>query len=383
MPVIRRTAVAVAAITALLAVSTACGPEEGDAASPPKDSAQPSQESADPGGLPSLEDLKKWKDGGWKDWENWARKASEFVNPVIKDLWQPERMAKAAPPPTSKLDTSSGGNGYDQHRTDPVPPLDPAKQVQRPYHERMAPIGKIFFDSPKGPMVCSGTVVKDPANPGKSNLVWTAGHCVHGGTEGGWMRNLVFVPSYNNNGVPLNEVSSSPSSNISPYGVWWADWTQTSSEWIENGTHVAGAGHPYDFAVMHVQPENGGGKSLEETVGAAVDIWFDAPSHEEYSGMSAYGYPAAEPFDGSKMMTCTTRPARLSVTPETPSMFRIGCDMTGGSSGGGWLVNRDGETVLVSNTSLGAFDKTWLAAPYLGPEAKGVYDAISAKFARR
>ena len=49
-------------------------------------------------------------------------------------------------------------------------------------------------------MVCSGTVVKDPRNPGKSNLVWTAGHCVHAGQAGGWYRNIVFVPAYNDKG---------------------------------------------------------------------------------------------------------------------------------------------------------------------------------------
>ena len=63
-------------------------------------------------------------------------------------------------------------------------------------------------------------------------------------------------------------------------------------------------------------------------------------------------------------------------------MYRIGCTMTGGSSGGGWVAKgADGKPALVSNTSIGPVDAGWLAGPRLGPEAKGVYDAVSKKFA--
>ncbi|MER7984563.1 hypothetical protein ABTY53_02995 [Streptomyces noursei] len=82
-----------------------------------------------------------------------------------------------------------------------------AREVAQSYHRNMAPVGKILFDSPQGAMVCSGTIVEDPAHPGKSNLVWTADHCVHSGKRGGWMRNTLFVPSYNDNGVPMSQVS--------------------------------------------------------------------------------------------------------------------------------------------------------------------------------
>ena len=51
-------------------------------------------------------------------------------------------------------------------------------------------------------------------------------------------------------------------------------------------------------------------------------------------------------------------------------MYRIGCTMTGGSSGGGWFRMVDGKTVLVSNTSIGPTDNTWLAGPQLGQGAK-------------
>ncbi|CAL9400768.1 hypothetical protein SUDANB6_01450 [Streptomyces sp. enrichment culture] len=45
----------------------------------------------------------------------------------------------------------------------------------------------------------------DPARPGRSDLVWTAGHCVHAGKEGGWYRDIAFVPSYDDAAVPAGE----------------------------------------------------------------------------------------------------------------------------------------------------------------------------------
>ncbi|MEU8822372.1 hypothetical protein [Streptomyces sp. NPDC048636] len=385
MPLIRRSAVAAAAVTALLAVSAAaCGPGDDKAGADTSASKSSGDQQAKdgielPDGVPtSLEDLKQWKEGGWKDWDDWARKASEFANPVIKNFWQPSRMAKAEDAPHTAAAQTTGQNDA---ATDPEPPAVPAKQVSRPYHQNMAPVGRVFFDSPKGPMVCSGTVVQDPAHPGKSNLVWTAGHCVHAGKKGGWMRNIVFVPSYNDKGLSARNAQSAAQRDVSPYGVWWADWSQTSSQWIDTGGETGGVSSSYDFAVLHLKPENGGGKSLEETVGAAVPVWFGAPSANRVSSIGAYGYPAAPPYDGAKMFNCTSRPGRLSFSPTAPTMYRIGCSMTGGTSGGGWFVNRGGKTVLVSNSSISSYGHTWLAGPHLGTEAKGVFDAISKKYA--
>lgn len=63
-------------------------------------------------------------------------------------------------------------------------------------------------------------------------------------------------------------------------------------------------------------------------------------------------------------------------------MYRIGCTMTGGSSGGGWIAQgSSGKPSLVSNTSIGPVTAGWLAGPRLGKEAKGIYDAVSKKYA--
>jgi V8-like Glu-specific endopeptidase len=327
-------------------------------------------------------DIDKWKNGEWKNWDkdDWLREADEYINPIIEGLWNPDRMRKAEDPDNAVDDSDLAG---DQGVTDPTPEPVDAKAVSPTYHDSVPEAGKVFFDSPEGSMVCSATVVQDPANPGKSNLVWTAGHCVHAGKNGGWYRNIAFVPSYNNQGRTAAELQNATREESAPYGVWWGDWAQTSDQWIEQGGATGGDGASYDFAVIHVTPEEGGdGKSLEETVGSALPVDFKAPAVPQVEGITATGYPAAAPFDGQLMYQCQDKPGRLSISAPDPTMYRIGCTMTAGSSGGGWVAaGSDGRPALVSNTSIGPATAGWLAGPRLGDAAKGVYDSVSEKFA--
>ncbi|MFE3144053.1 trypsin-like serine peptidase [Streptomyces scopuliridis] len=389
----RRTSpvLAAAAMAAALALTaTACGPEEDNATGRATDAATASSD----GKIQIPDELKdrlkergfdldKWKNGEWKNWDKdtWLREAKDYINPIIEGLWDPDRMRDAEKPPEKPVDDQdiSGDEGV----TDPTPEPVTAQAVNAPYRENAAESGKLFFDGPEGSMVCSATVVEDPAHPGKSNMVWTAGHCVHAGKAGGWYRNLAFVPAYNNSGLSMADLETAPKEQIAPEGVWWADWAQTSEQWISQGASTGGQGAPYDFAVIHVTPEKGGtGKSLEETVGSALPVEFNAPATPQIDAMKATGYPAAPPFDGQKLFQCQDKPGRLSLTADDPTMYRIGCTMTGGSSGGGWVANgADGKPALVSNTSIGPVTAGWLAGPRLGDVAKGVYDGVSKKFA--
>ncbi|MFD4169153.1 trypsin-like serine peptidase [Streptomyces sp. ZG43] len=380
---------AVALCAALALTATACGPEEDNAGGDP--SASASAESDGKIRIPdSLKDrlkehgldLDEWKGGAWKDWsrDDWLREAEDFINPVIEDLWDPDRMREADDPTEQEVDEEDISG--DQGVTDPTPQPVDAAPVPAKYHDQAPEAGKLLFDGPKGSMVCSATVIADPANPGKSNLVWTAGHCVHAGKEGGWYRNIIFVPSYNDGALSTEQLQSATQEQVAPYGVWWSDWAQTSDQWIEQGGQTGGDGASYDFAVLHVTPQDGGGKSLEETVGSALPVNFNAPAADRIASMTATGYPAAPPFDGQKMFRCQDKPGRLSVTKDDPTMHRIGCTMTGGSSGGGWVAEgADGKPALVSNTSIGPVNAGWLAGPRLGKEAEGIYTAVSKKFA--
>ncbi|MGA4839186.1 trypsin-like serine peptidase [Streptomyces sp. G45] len=386
-------AAAVALGAALVLTATACGP--GDDGKDDTSAEQPGGGDSDgkiklPGDIEDRLkehgiDLDKWKDGAWRNWDkdDWLREAGDFVNPIIEGLWDPDRMRDADKNPDRGVDDNDISG--DQGVTDPTPEPVEAAAVKPPYHSQVPAAGKLFFDGPEGSMVCSATVVEDPKNPGKSNMVWTAGHCVHAGAKGGWYRNIAFVPSYNNGGKATADLQGAPKEEVAPYGVWWGDWAQTSDQWIEQGGPTGGKGAPYDFAVIHVTPEKGSkAKSLEEIVGAALPVDFNAPAVPQIKDMTATGYPAAPPFDGQKQFQCADKPGRLSLNKPDPTMYRIGCTMTGGSSGGGWVATgKDGKPALVSNTSIGPVTAGWLAGPRLGDEAKGVYDAVSEKFAGR
>ncbi|MFF8292924.1 trypsin-like serine peptidase [Streptomyces sp. NPDC016309] len=382
------------AVTGLAAVltltATGCGPTEDEAAGRPA-SSSPAGSGAGGADLPADladklrehgVDPEKWKNGEWKNWDKdtWLREAKDFVNPVIEGLWKPERMRSAESP---RKTMAAGTGSADQGATDPEPRPVRAVAEEKPYHRNAAPVGKVFFDSPEGSMVCSATVVKDPANPGRSNLVWTAGHCVHAGKNGGWYRNIAFVPAYNDLGKSPAELENARPEEVAPYGVYWADWVSTSGEWISQGGPTGGEGAPYDYAVMHVKPENGT-RSLEETVGVALDVDFGAPEASAVPAMGAWGYPAAPPYDGALMHKCVDRPGRLTLAPGTPTMWRIGCTMTGGSSGGGWFIQKPGNKLaLVSNTSIGPVTAGWLAGPRLDRGAERIYTTMSDKFAGR
>ncbi|MFF8538706.1 hypothetical protein ACF060_00235 [Streptomyces werraensis] len=389
----RRTALAASALLAVVALTaTACGGSTEDKAADRPD-ATASRAGEDAGGGVRVPadladrlkdhgiDVDRWRDGGWKDWDEdeWLREARDFVNPVIEGLWKPERMrsAEEAEKTVTTKDASAA-----QGLSDPEPAPVTAQAERTPYHENAAPVGKVFFDSPEGPAVCSGTVIKDVNHPGKSNLVWTAGHCVHAGADGGWYRNIVFVPAYNDYGRSEAELGQADASEIAPYGNWWADWASTSNGWLQGGSESGGDGAAYDYAVLHVRPEQGS-QSLEETVGAALDVDFSGPTAAEAGTTGAWGYPAAPPYNGLRMFKCLDAPGRFSLAPSLPDMYRIGCTMTGGSSGGGWFRVVNGETVLVSNTSIGPLDHTWLAGPRLGPDAEALYQNMSRTYGGR
>ncbi|MGH2799716.1 MAG: FlgD immunoglobulin-like domain containing protein [Thermoleophilaceae bacterium] len=170
--------------------------------------------------------------------------------------------------------------------------------------------GKLFMlDAGGFPFaVCSGTSVTSD----EMNLVWTAGHCVHeGGAGGDFFPGFAFIPGYRN--------------GAEPYGVWFAERVVTTPEWAAN------ADFDYDVAAMVMEPN--GGTELGDVVGTR-GIRFNQDPDQFYN---AYGYPAAPPFDGEKMYRCD---ADLGLTLGSGSLapMGIGCDMTGGSSGGGWIV---------------------------------------------
>jgi V8-like Glu-specific endopeptidase len=256
---------------------------------------------------------------------------------VAGDAGEPESVSGSAPTLASdRLGSRTlrlGGKATPEEstRSASVPPGDPI-----PYTAGMIPDpevfpnithGKLFFQIPgDGTYVCSGTVVGSDTH----DVVWTAGHCVTEGDGGGFFANFLFVPGYNDGAAPAGE--------------WVGEYAVTSSQWKNDEDFR------YDVAALTMAP-NGSDEEIQDVVGAR-GIAFNQDPDQTYR---SFGHPAAPPFDGELMFYCDSDLGYLDIYSSSPAPMAIGCDMTGGSSGGGWIVEDEttGEGFVHSVNSYG------------------------------
>lgn len=193
--------------------------------------------------------------------------------------------------------------------------------------------GKIFFVQNGGNFVCSGTVVTSV----NRNEVWTAGHCLSDGTST-FNSKTIFVPAYNGNAA-----------TTSPYGQWTATSLWVAGDWHTNGNFKR------DLGAFTVAPLNG--VQIQNRVGAAGFAWNQSRNQQFVD----FGYPQSAPFNGASMQNCYAAygasDPRLS-TPG-PAASGIGCDMTGGSSGGSWQISWGGGSGASPGLINGHNDYKW------------------------
>jgi hypothetical protein len=243
----------------------------------------------------------------------------------VVDYWTAERMRNAV-----ALDITVAPGGEAQKAAVAFTRYEP-----NPYP---AMHGKVFFSDGVFDYVCSGTAVTS-AN---ESVVWTAGHCVHQG-PGVFYSNWAFVPQYRD--------------GARPYGTWTARRLMTTSAWATSGDFS------YDLGAAVVNTN--GGATLTDTVGSRGAA-FNQPAQQRYL---SHGYPAAPPFNGQRQYVCDSNLGGRD--PSTrPQTMAIGCDMTGGSSGGGWVV---GNNVLSVNSYGYSNQPNVMYGPYQGSVAQQLY----------
>jgi hypothetical protein len=245
----------------------------------------------------------------------------------VVQYWTAERMRNAKP-----VQAAKGGNAA--KGAYPFTRYEPA--TYNPAH------GKVFFTDGGVNYVCSGTALSS----GNESVVWTAGHCVNQG-PGAYFTNWAFVPAYRD--------------GARPYGTWAARTLLTTTPWRTGGDFS------YDEGAAVVNPN--AGRTLTDVVGAR-GIGFNQPAQQHYL---AHGYPAASPFAGGRMFICEADLALRDNSANPPTMG-IGCDMTGGSSGGGWVV---GNQVLSVNSYRYGNLRNVIFGPYQGTVAQGLYTLAS------
>jgi hypothetical protein len=264
--------------------------------------------------------------------------SSDASRASVEDYWTSDRMQSAQP--AARIIHADGT----QSKSEAAPLPWTSQEVTTAYTN--APTrthGKVFFTLAGVDYVCSGTALLS----GNKSVVWTAGHCVNEG-PGDFATNWEFVPAYKDGTAPL--------------GVYVAENLFTSSAWGNSGDFS------YDFGAAVVAPA--GGTALTDRVGGR-GISFSYNRSQNYV---SYGYPAAPPFTGERLWTCSS-PLQVSDNGASPATMGIGCDMTGGSSGGGWIVGGN----LYSENSYGYDNQpNVMYGPYLDSVAQGVYNAAAA-----
>ncbi|MGW2563940.1 peptidase [Streptomyces sp. NPDC001514] len=203
--------------------------------------------------------------------------------------------------------------------------------------------GRVFFTFQGRTASCTGNAVTSQ----NASTVITAGHCVK--YQGSWHTNWVFVPAYNN--------------GQAPYGQWTATKTLTTPQW------EASEDINYDVGAAVVAPLNG--QKLTSVTGAQ-GIQFNGGYNKQ---MYAFGFPAASPYDGTKLIYCSGNSSRDFLFSQDHS---LGCNMTGGSSGGPWFTGFSETAGTGLQVSVNSFGYTFLPnrmfGPYFGNDAKALYD---------
>ena len=238
-------------------------------------------------------------------------------------------------------------------------------EIENPAAREFSAHGKVFFTVRRGTSpgnyVCSGTAV----NSRNRSVVWTAGHCIYDNEAGGgFSTNFVFVPAYEDGDAP--------------YGRWPAKKIATTPGWRNQGNIR------YDLGAAVVK-RNRSGRRLQSVVGAR-GIGFNQPRRQL---VEIFGYPAdpvAVPphpeFTGEREFRCTTRPFGIDKPygGSGPPTTGVSCDMTGGSSGGGWVGGASGVPLVVSVVSYGYINEPdHLYGPYMAKQAKALYKLVRGK----
>jgi V8-like Glu-specific endopeptidase len=238
-------------------------------------------------------------------------------------------------PPDSQENAPVAGHSY--------PPPFNQHEVLTPYTTYpYITIGKLFFKQNGNSYVASASSIGN-------NAIWTAGHCVHVGNNQptGWSTNMVFVPGYKDGAAPRGQFS--------------ARQLACRTNWYQHGNP---GGLFEDMGVAILNPLNG--KTLSQVVGWLGFAW-NFPRNQVWTSL---GYPAAPPFNGNRMFQDTAAYANDGSVPGSPAPIGIGCSMTGGCSGGPWVMGFGSNNYVNGHNSYRPNNQPLeIYSPYFGDNA--------------
>ncbi|CAM5525448.1 peptidase [Streptomyces mordarskii] len=274
--------------------------------------------------------------------------ASRSSAESAENYWTPQRMRRAV-----EADTPADAKASRKAAVDAAAkPSQLAKPQKATTSKKARGIriatsivqGKVFFHNPTngGDYACSAAAVNNPTK----NMVFTAGHCVHGGAGGTWATNWVFVPAYYN--------------GSRPYGTWSAKTLTSFNGWI-NSSDLN-----YDIGVANVW-DNGSSKLVNTVGGMGLGY-----NYGYVNTVTVWGYPAAFGYDGEVPYVCQN-----IGTWQDGSRVQNGCTMVEGASGGPWLRDYNETTGLgteIGVTSTRTDPPAYIDSPYFDNKIQTIYD---------
>ncbi|MCI0347235.1 MAG: hypothetical protein L0221_17625 [Chloroflexi bacterium] len=195
--------------------------------------------------------------------------------------------------------------------------------------------GRVLFRLSGVDYICSASVVDDGADATYAVIV-TAAHCIYDEVADVFATNWVYYPSF--------DTSPTYTCAQSTYGCWSARALVVHRGYAQeesfNGTTVQ---FDWGFAVVRTGGHTGT-TQLDASLGSyAIDtsVLTQGPN----PGW-AFGYPAAGKYHGLDLTYCK---GAVGTDPYNDDKnWRLGCDMTGGSSGGPWLKDTNDPGTLAT-----------------------------------
>jgi len=339
----------------------------------------------DSGPAPSAASAKDQASAEQEIEDTWTPEAIEgaFQNPSLPTVEPPPGTPAPSPSTPSNQPTPAPGGseppvivnraaGVAEARCQQPPKLDPypgLPYVRTCYNAALGTrpsrwIGVLLSKTgtAKDGTVCSATVAASGPGGNRSVLV-TAGHCVgiaKGDLDGDdpatrWIPNSDFL------WFPWGQVKAlwqhihaykAEQITRAQFDAWthsagWKPRFYSNGNWVgfADTRYMEGNASAFDFATVVLAPK--GGETVEERFGGAG---IDASGEAAGAVINSYGYPAERPFPGDQLFLCTGQSKIVGSEVQAGSAeIVIGCDMTGGSSGGPWMVRGTQSIVAVNS----------------------------------
>jgi hypothetical protein len=230
--------------------------------------------------------------------------------------------------------------------------------------------GKVYFHMDGGDWQCSGTAAT--GGSGTYTIVLTAGHCAYDETNGGgklsgFATNWIFIPAWD---LKPGTFSSACDAGATSYGCWHATALVVDSGFANaGGFNNQATRHDFAFAVV-----GGGGFDGTTALSSVVTPFAVSMTNVTTSAtVYAFGFPAAGKYHGNDLTYCSGTPIKDQYNDN--DTFGLACDMTGGSSGGGWMAPFTPSTGVGTLGGLNSYGYSGIKNMY-GPDFNSNTDAV-------